>query len=495
MKSILDIQNQKIIVQSSYYPTPHLETELEIMEQLLAQGNTIYWLICKGDFMACYENPNHYNSVCKLCNSRVLNSYGFLKKTNPDSDRIIKINYSDFITVKDFQAIYQEVYVYQNIQDLKKIKYHSYDSGMATASSLVSSTRNHEPNLQEHQDYIQRGLFTGAYLYEVFQKIVHNIKPDLVVFFNGRFIENRPLLRVCQQNNIRYATHERGGKLNRFLFRMNSIPHSLETIAKEMETLWETAGKDKNEVGARFYLNRRKGVEDAWYSFTKEQQAGRLPKSLENAKKVVTIFNSSLDEYEGLEGFGPFFYKNDNEGIRQICESLEGNSDISLYLRVHPNLKGLNNSQNQFIKEQIAPYKHLEIIAAEDSVDTYALIERSDIVIVFGSTVGAEAAFLNKKVILLGRAAYEHLQCFAIPKNHQELMEMITNDAYTFPKINHEETLKYGYWNETFGYDYQRYEPLAISDGKYRGQVIKASKLWRKWNRYAQKWRKLLAKN
>ena len=121
MKSILDIQNQKIIIQSTYYPTPHLETELEIIEQLLSQGNTIYWLMCKGDFMACFENPNHYHSVCKLCHSRVINSYQFLKKINPNSDRIIKINYADFLSVKDFKATFQENYSPQNIYELKKI--------------------------------------------------------------------------------------------------------------------------------------------------------------------------------------------------------------------------------------------------------------------------------------------------------------------------------------------------------------------------------------
>ena len=44
------IKNQTILLQTSNHPTPHLETELEIMERLLQQGNTIYWIICQGDF-------------------------------------------------------------------------------------------------------------------------------------------------------------------------------------------------------------------------------------------------------------------------------------------------------------------------------------------------------------------------------------------------------------------------------------------------------------
>ncbi|MBK9224506.1 MAG: hypothetical protein IPO23_07495 [Flavobacterium sp.] len=222
------------------------------------------------------------------------------------------LNYGQFLQLEQFKKNgFVSDFDFKNINELKSYHYKTYDSGMATASSLVSFTRNHEPDLLLHKDFINRGLLTGAYLYEVFQLILNQIQPDLVILFNGRFIENRPLLRVCQQKKIDFATHERGGKLNTFLFRINSIPHSIETVRNEMEALWSQAGVDRDEVGKTFYTNRIKRVEDAWYSFTKEQQEGRLPESLKNIenKKVITIFNSSLDEYEGLEGFDIFLSK------------------------------------------------------------------------------------------------------------------------------------------------------------------------------------------
>jgi len=332
---------------------------------------------------------------------------------------------------------------------------------------------------------VQRGLVTGAYLFDVFDMMLKEIKPDLVVFFNGRFIENRPLLRTCQKMNIDFATHEKGGKLNTFLFRMNSIPHSTETIGEEIDTLWKIGSDNKHEIGRTFFTNRIKGVEDAWYSFTKEQQEGRLPASLKevNNRRVITIFNSSLDEYEGLEGFGPFFYENDNEAIKQICTDLVNHSDIKLYLRVHPNLRNLDNAQNRYLKNVIAAIPSVEIIAAEDSVDTYALINASEIIIVFGSTVGIEAAFADKKVVLLGKAAYEDLNCFVIPKNHEELMEILTNKDYVFPKINAEEPIKFGHWNETFGLDYKYYKALGFNKGIYRGKAVKGNFILRKIKR------------
>ena len=490
MKQLDTIFNQTILVQTTYHPTPHLETELEIMERLLQQNNTIYWVICKGDFQICFNNPKHKEMDCKVCYSRVNNGLDILKKNVLNNSKLHILKYNDFLKLTDFKkSEFPKSFNFLNFSDLKSFHYKMYDAGMATASSLVSFTRNHEPKIAEHTDFIYRGLLTGAYLYEVFQLILSEIKPDLTILFNGRFIENRPLLRISQQKNINYATHERGGKINNFLFRVNSIPHSIETICNEMEFLWKNAGNDKIEKGKTFYTNRIKRVEDAWYSFTKEQQKGRLPESfkLNFHKKVITIFNSSLDEYEGLEGFGTYFYSNDNEGIKQICKDLETFLNIKLYLRVHPNLKGIENSQNEFLKNEIANLEAVEIIAAEDSVDTYALINQSDIIIVFGSTVGAEAAFAGKNVILLGRAAYEKLDCVFIPKNHNELIQILTDDSFKFPIINSDEPLKSGYWNENFGVDYKYYKYINLVKGTYHGKIIKASPIIKELRRIIQK--------
>ena len=484
------IKNKTILLQTTYQPTPHLETELEIMERLLQNGNVVFWVICQGDFQTCFHNPKHKEMDCKVCHSRVKSGYDVLKRNVVNHKNLHFLKYKEFLKLKDFkQSQFHNEFDFPNLKDLKDYHYKSYDCGMATASSLVSFTRNHEPNLSEHQDFISRGLLTGAYLFETFQLIVDKINPDLVVLFNGRFIENRPLLRVCQQKNINYATHERGGKINNFLFRINSIPHSIDTISAEIESLWENAREDKNEIGKTFYTNRIQRVEDAWYSFTKEQQQGRLPESFKNNddKKVITIFNSSLDEYEGLEGFGPYFYSNDNEGIKQICESLESYSTIKLYLRVHPNLKGLKNSQNKFLNEKISNIKTVEVIAAEDSVDTYALINKSDIIIVFGSTVGAEAAFAGKNVVLLGRAAYENLDCVVIPKDHDDLISILTDANYKFPTVSHKSALKYGYWNEKFGIDYKFYDPINLAKGKYHNKIIKPSPVINEMRRIIQK--------
>lgn len=489
--NIETISNKKIFLQTSNHPTPHLETELEIMHRLLEQGNIVYWMICNGDFQTCFHNPEHKLMHCKVCHSRVNNGMKALQNQVNNHENLHILHYNQFLTLSRFKqdSNFPTSFDFTDIKTLKTSFYKDYDNGMATMSSLVSYTRDHEPDLKKHQDFIYRGLLTGAYLYEVFQLVLNEIKPDLTILFNGRFVENRPLLRVCEARKVDYVTHERGGNLKKFLFRLNSIPHSFAAIDKEMNMLWDAAVDNKIEIGQKFFIKKVKRVEDAWHSFTKDQKFGRLPASFsENEnKKIITIFNSSLDEYEGLAGFGPKFYANDNEGIKQISTSLLDFPNIKLYLRVHPNLKGLDNSQNRFINQEIKGLESVEIIPAEDSVDTYELVKKSDIIIVFTSTVGIEAAFLNKKVVLLGRAMYENLDCVVIPKSHEELMTILTDETYEFPQSNLEAPLKFGYWYENFGTNYKFYIASAISKGKYQGKSIKANFVLRRIKRFV-KW-------
>lgn len=488
MNDLEKIHNQKVVIQSTNQTAPHLETELEIIEILLNQENEVYWLQCKAEFKNCFYNPKNDNFRCKTCYSKVQNAEKTVRQFNVNSNKLYTINYSDFLKNTNYLSVLQNE-AFQDVDALKNFEYKGFDLGLATASSLVSFTRNHRPNTINYNDFIKRGLTTGAYIFDAANIMLNEISPDLVIVFNGRFVENRALMRACETSKIDYATHEKGGRISTFLFRKNSIPHSIDSIQQELEYLWENANNDKYEIGKNYFTKKIKGVEDAWYSFTKNQEEGVLPESFkENTnKKIVTIFISSLDEYEGLSGFGPRFYENDNAGIKKIADDLVEYSNIKLYIRVHPNLKGLDNAQMQFINEEIAKISSVELINAEDVVDTYALVKASDIVLVFTTTVGIEAAYMGKKVLLLGRALYEYLNCCIIPKNHEEVIEMITNDNYDFPKVDKDEAIKYGYWNETFGISHVNYVPTGFNKGKYRGKYIKANFITRKMKQIFEK--------
>jgi hypothetical protein len=96
MPHLDSITNRTILVQTTYHPAPHLETELEIMERLLEQGNTIYWIVCQGDFQVCFNNPQHKELDCKVCYSRVNKGIGVLRKNVLNNANLHILKYNNF---------------------------------------------------------------------------------------------------------------------------------------------------------------------------------------------------------------------------------------------------------------------------------------------------------------------------------------------------------------------------------------------------------------
>ena len=457
----------KILFYSSYHATPHIETELEIATRLINDGHEVYFLQCKGESKVCFANPEHSLIGCQLCISKVNNAY---KQLNLPASRFLT-----FPKVNIEPTALQTTFV--SVQELKDLNYKGCDVGMAVASSLISYTRNHKPDLRYYTSFIERGLKTAMRIYEVAEKVLNQVQPDEVYLFNGRFLEVRPFMRVCEQRNITFYTHERGGILSKYMLRQGSIPHSLATAAIEIETLWGEGGPAKEEIGNKFYTDRRDRVVQGWHTFTDSQTWNKLPPGFDKSKENIVIFNSSMDEYEGIAGFNNPIYEDDNDGIRKILEAFANDTSKHFYLRVHPNLKQLKNVQLDEINQIALKYKNISVISAEEDIDTYGLMDNADKVITFGSTMGMESVYWSKPVILLGRALYEQLNCLYIPKSHQEAVDILNNKELAC--FNKELTLKYGYWCLNFGNPHQLYSPLSVTKGVFKEKPIYPNMFWR----------------
>ena len=67
-----------------------------------------------------------------------------------------------------------------------------------------------------------------------------------------------------------------------------------------------------------------------------------------------------------------------------------------------------------------------KVVLPLDVADTYQLMENSDIVSTYGSTVGIEAVYNYKPVIALGRCVYEFSEEIMKPRNTEELRAFLS---------------------------------------------------------------------
>jgi capsule polysaccharide export protein KpsC/LpsZ len=130
----------------------------------------------------------------------------------------------------------------------------------------------------------------------------------------------------------------------------------------------------------------------------------------------------------------------------------------------------------------------VSIVSFDSEVDTYALIDRSDIVVTAGSTVGIEAVYWGRPSITLGPSYYSELNVTHYPTSTAELQAMISSNNLN---VDRELTIPYGYYMKTFGEAYKHYEPKTLFSGKFLGidlhKVTIQRERWLRFKRFVTK--------
>lgn len=458
----------KIVIISPYNAViPHFETELEIAQTHLDRGHQVTWVYCTGELANCDFNNSHDQRECISCTRRRQNGIRLL-------DRRIKI--SDFGADRAYVDIQPQLKTsFDSIDELRNYQVGNFDIGYAALSSLVSSCRDPQPNLNDYADRLTKFLLSSFQTYHRTLEFLKKNMPDRVYVFNGRFAAMRAVLRACQEFEIDCFIHERGCDNNHYQLFENHLPHDVVEMQKRMRLHWEQAESTSDErksVARQWFLDRANRVEKGWKSFVKGQDTDRLPANWSLAKQNISIFCSSEDEFASIgDCWQNPIYKTQVEGIQQIVDEFKNDPTFHFYLRIHPNLTNVDNASTNELKNIKA--SNLTVIQADEPIDTYALIRASDKVITFGSTVGLEATFWERPSILLGACYYRGLGSTYEPSSHQEATELIRQTLET-KDLN--SGLMYAYWFATNGIPYRYYQATDFFDGLYRGNAILAEK-------------------
>jgi len=398
---------------------PHFETELDIAQQHLDAGDQVEFFICTGQLANCDFNPNQEPERCQQCIGRRNMGLKLLSPTvsDPNLHRFEEhpIDPPNGPPTVDFRRESLRTR-FDSVEDLINYRIDQFDIGYAVLSSIVSICRDPEPDLAEHQGLVERFATTAFEAY--FQTLNYlqtrrseNQPIDRVYVYNGRFAAMRAIFRACEKMKVDCFLHERGCDGQHYELLKNHLPHDLAMIEKAIRDRWEQAASnpDRERVANSWFHDRLNRVEKVWHSFVKDQQAGRLPDDFDASGKNISIFCSSDDEFVAIgKAWQNDLYPNQVTAIDWIARDVHRRQpETQIYLRVHPNLKDV---ENQRLSDMLSlDHPNLTIIKPEAPIDTYALIRASDTVASFGSSVGSEAVFWGKPSVLLGPCFYQNL--------------------------------------------------------------------------------------
>lgn len=468
--------------------SPHFETEVEIIQNHIDNGGKSIVLSCNGDLKICEPNPTHKLAICAICKSRFRSGMRWLK-----SDMV---SYRPFYMLTKEQKLTVDALasrIWFDVNEVRSFKIDAADIGLSAMSSLITFLREPYPDIFVYHELVNKHIVNAATVYFSIKNQLISSSANSLSIFNGRFSSLRPALRAAQALKIYCLVHERASNIDKYSIFENTYPHNLKAIKKQMdETYLNSTLQDdeKCELGLSWFEERRKGLDQAWPSLTKHQTPKLLPDGFTLDTINIVIFISSDDEYMACEEWDNPYYMNQNKAIEELMKDIGCDGRIKIFLRVHPILKSINNSQTVGINELALKYKTLNIIPAESLVHSYSLIDAADVIITYGSTVGIEAAYAGKISILIGRALYEDLSVCIRPKSHQELISILREIAFkknNFAPISCKQGLiKYGLFQKCWGLSFNYVVPTSLYSAKLvrnnRVRVIKASVLIRYLN-------------
>jgi len=452
----------KIVVVTMFtHWVPHFETDLELMQNHLDRGDEVVHLCCRGDLLSCDANFYHDREGCRYCTARRAVGLGLLTG---------KVRTESFfrLTAEQKRELRHVRREFASHDDLKSYRIENLDLGYAALSSLISKLREPAPDLRRCAVVLSRTLVSTLAVFRSLQSILDVEAPDHVYVFNGRFAILRAVVRACESKGVPFSTHDRGHDLEHYSLFADALPHSIAHMESAIRKAWEdaagTVARDATAEG--FYHDRVARQQKDGYCLTGGQVRGMLPPKWDSSRRNVAVFLSSEDEFAAIaDEWENTLYVSQAKALQKIARDAEQLAPTPhLYVRMHPNMSNMENTQTAETRELAG--KNVTLIPPEAPVDSYALLKNATVVLTFGSTVGIEAVFFGKPIILAGPAFYRNLGGTYNPATHEELMRLLAADL---PAKCRDGALMYGYFMKSFGIPFKHFRADGLIGGYFNG--------------------------
>ena len=437
--------------------TPHLETSGEICIEERLSGSSVGFVFIYVDNpddgpispLSALFGVRRRKKLNKL--QRLLSAEGVTQIAQP---RLANSAYRDAMKFAKSSPA--------TMDNLKNLSYKGAALGIGAASSLISFTADEKPDVKAHAGLINRYLISSALVFETASLLIRQYQPKSILVFNGRFACARAIVEAAQQFKVRFLLHERGATFRHYEIFDREI-NNMVYMRERIRHAWDQAGIDREMLARSFFHRRRNGDGIGWTSFTSNQERGFVP--ARGASHRLVYFSSNNDEYATASELEHPLFESQWHAVRFLIEWVGKQTNVELVIRVHPGAQTRSFREQEWWNSLAGPNVKLESSASK--IDSYALAESADVVLTYCSSIGVEASFFGKPVILLGDTDYRGFGCAYEPETLAHLERLLVlNDLPPKPQ---ETALPFGYFWLAFGREYRIYKPSNLFEGSFMG--------------------------
>lgn len=286
---------------------------------------------------------------------------------------------------------------------------------VAVQGALITHYRTDKPNRERREvaRTAQHLAQEGRRIYSATHDLLA-ARADTEVMYvpNGRFPYQKMAQSAAAERGVRVLHYEKGATSDS-TYLQPYAPQDRFTSQAAVDTVLEGMTEDQIEALADEWLDERVPSTSSTNEFSNLWNHG-LPEQLaqraDEGQRFIGFFTSSQDEFEFL---GPEWkvheWESQFSAFDAIMTKLEGQG-FRCYLRVHPNLA--TKAHDCFVRESAGVrwlaerHPDLEVIRHDDPANTYSLLEATDAVVVWYSTVGLEASALGIPVWTTAASRY-----------------------------------------------------------------------------------------
>jgi len=253
----------------------------------------------------------------------------------------------------------------------------------------------------------ERNLFTAQAVYSWLKS-----NPiDIVLTPNGSILETGAIYQVARYLGIPITTYEFGEQRQRIWLAQND-----EVMRQETDQLWQ-ARKDQSLTDDQMakvqelFASRQRA--DLWENFSRRWQG--LPSQggeqvrhnlgLDDRPMVLLAANVIGDS---LTLGRQVFSQSMTDWLKKTLVHFAGMPMVQLVVRIHPGERYTKGPSVGDVVRQVLPdlSENIHLVAAEDPINTYDLVETANLGLVYTTTTGLEMAMSGVPVIVSGQTHY-----------------------------------------------------------------------------------------
>jgi hypothetical protein len=357
--------------------------------------------------------------------------------------------------IRNFRPIFESL---SKIEDFTKLCIGQINPGPALANEFVTLTKSRNANPLQNREILEDMLHSYLQVYSATQKYIQANSITKIYLFNGRFLHERAAWDAAKSMGIKTVIFET--TRNRLHMRELGF-HNRQNNQQLIREHW---------LSSPLPLDAKKEISDEWF---RNMRSGGNPFTTNSSNSIAiptpyfVYFSNSDDEAVGFweqwdQGLGSQI-----DCVKDLISHFERKKNFKLVIRLHPNLASkpqIDQAEWKDLRES----EFVKVILPLDEVSSYSLIESSQGVITFGSTIGIEAAFMSKPVMVLADCKFDELGFAFKPKNWAQAFEWLTSTITpTELEKKRELSRTFGFFVLTGGQPFRFSQLLEIGWGKW----------------------------